>query len=81
METPPSETDHVQLAEAFLAASRDGDLDVLPDVPVPDVVRRVDRVLVPNDLADQAVSRCFHGLAVMSLRRVFCRLETTSLSM
>lgn len=36
-----------QVADAFLAASRDGDLDALLSVLAPDVVRRADRAALP----------------------------------
>ncbi|NOR02363.1 RNA polymerase subunit sigma [Mycolicibacterium fortuitum] len=38
--------EHLDVARTFLAASRDGDLDALLEILDPDVVRRVDRVLV-----------------------------------
>ncbi|MFV8263619.1 sigma-70 family RNA polymerase sigma factor [Mycolicibacterium peregrinum] len=38
--------EHLAVARAFLAASQEGDLDALLEVLDPDVVRRVDRVLV-----------------------------------
>lgn len=43
----PDLADQLRLTEAFLAASRDGDLRTLLDVLAPDVVRRADPVLVP----------------------------------
>lgn len=46
----PADRDHVRLAEAFLAASRDGDIATLLDVLAPDVVRRVDPILVPAEV-------------------------------
>lgn len=39
--------EHLKLAQAFLSASQHGDLAVLLEILAPDVVRRVDRVLVP----------------------------------
>ncbi|WP_406286680.1 sigma-70 family RNA polymerase sigma factor [Embleya sp. NBC_00896] len=42
---------HYTLVDAFLAASRGGDLDTLVELLAPDVVRRVDRVAVPADTA------------------------------
>ena len=50
--TPP-DRDHLRLAEAFLAASRDGDIATLLSVLAPDVVRRVDRLLVPAATAPE----------------------------
>lgn len=47
----PTDRTHLRLAEAFLAASRDGDIATLLDVLAPDVVRRVDPVLVPAGVA------------------------------
>lgn len=41
---------HVEIVEAFLAASRGGDIATLLDLLAPDVVRRVDRALVPADV-------------------------------
>jgi RNA polymerase sigma-70 factor (ECF subfamily) len=40
--------EHLRLVEAFLAASRNGDIPQLLDLLAPGVVRRVDRVLVPE---------------------------------
>ncbi|OBJ51042.1 sigma-70 family RNA polymerase sigma factor [Mycobacterium asiaticum] len=40
--------EHVKLVEAFLAASRGGDIDTLLRLLAPDAVRRVDRALVPD---------------------------------
>jgi RNA polymerase sigma factor (sigma-70 family) len=42
--------EHLKIVEAFLAASRGGDIGTLLDLLAPDVVRRVDRVLVPDDV-------------------------------
>lgn len=41
---------HVEIVEAFLAASRGGDIATLLNLLAPDVVRRVDRALVPDDV-------------------------------
>jgi RNA polymerase sigma factor (sigma-70 family) len=41
---------HLQIVEAFLAASSGGDIVSLLELLAPDVVRRVDRVLVPDDV-------------------------------
>jgi RNA polymerase sigma factor (sigma-70 family) len=41
---------HVEIVEAFLAASRGGDIDALLKLLAPDVVRTVDRMLVPEDV-------------------------------
>jgi RNA polymerase sigma-70 factor, ECF subfamily len=46
----PRTAKHVQIVEAFLAASRGGDIATLLDLLAPDVVRRVDRALVPDDV-------------------------------
>lgn len=40
--------EHVKLVEAFLTASRGGDIDTLLRLLAPDAVRRVDRALVPD---------------------------------
>lgn len=49
--TEPSPTaDHVRIVQAFLAASRGGDITTLLDLLAPNVVRRVDRELVPADV-------------------------------
>ncbi|WP_025736128.1 sigma-70 family RNA polymerase sigma factor [Mycobacterium genavense] len=42
---------HLEIAEAFLAASRGGDIAALLELLAPEVVRRVDRALVPADVA------------------------------
>jgi RNA polymerase sigma-70 factor (ECF subfamily) len=49
----PSDREHLRLAEAFLAASRDGDIATLLSVLAPGVVRRVDRILVPATVATE----------------------------
>jgi RNA polymerase sigma factor (sigma-70 family) len=41
---------HLQIVEAFLAASRGGDIATLLELLAPDVVRRVDAALVPHDV-------------------------------
>lgn len=41
---------HLKIVEAFLAASRGGDIASLLELLAPGVVRRVDRVLVPDDV-------------------------------
>jgi RNA polymerase sigma factor (sigma-70 family) len=47
----PSRTaEHLKIVEAFLDASRGGDIRMLLDLLAPDVVRRVDRELVPDDV-------------------------------
>jgi RNA polymerase sigma-70 factor, ECF subfamily len=49
--TDPRRTkEHLEIVEAFLTASRGGDIRTLLDLLAPDVVRRVDRVLVPGDV-------------------------------
>ena len=45
--------EHVKIVNAFLSASQGGDLPVLLDLLAPDVVRRVDRVLVPDHVASE----------------------------
>ena len=40
--------EHLKIAEAFLSASQRGNMSVLLELLAPDVVRRVDRVLVPD---------------------------------
>jgi RNA polymerase sigma factor (sigma-70 family) len=47
---PNRTAEHVKIVEAFLAASRGGDIRMLLDLLAPDVVRRVDSVLVPDDV-------------------------------
>jgi len=42
-----------RLAEAFLAASRGGDISALLELLTPAVVRRVDRELVPEDIVTE----------------------------
>jgi RNA polymerase sigma factor (sigma-70 family) len=46
-----STTEHLGIARAFLLASQRGDLASLMQLLAPDVVRRVDRVLVPDAIA------------------------------
>jgi RNA polymerase sigma-70 factor (ECF subfamily) len=41
---------HIEIVEAFLAASRGGDIATLLDLLAPGVVRRVDPALVPDDV-------------------------------
>jgi RNA polymerase sigma factor (sigma-70 family) len=43
---------HLQIVEAFLAASSGGDIVSLLELLAPDVVRRVDRVLVPDPISE-----------------------------
>lgn len=47
---PAATTQHAQIVAAFLAASRGGDISALLQLLAPDVVRRVDRILVPADV-------------------------------
>lgn len=47
---PSRVAQHLEVVEAFLAASRGGDIATLLKLLAPDVVRRVDRVLVPDDV-------------------------------
>jgi RNA polymerase sigma factor (sigma-70 family) len=47
---PKRMAEHLKIVEAFLAASRGGDIGTLLDLLAPDVVRTVDRVLVPGDV-------------------------------
>ncbi|KKC04187.1 RNA polymerase subunit sigma [Mycobacterium nebraskense] len=44
---------HLEIVEAFLVASRGGDIAGLLELLAPDVVRTVDRVLVPADVATE----------------------------
>ncbi|MCV7029301.1 sigma-70 family RNA polymerase sigma factor [Mycobacterium sherrisii] len=44
---------HLEIVEAFLAASRGGDIATLLDLLAPGVVRRVDPMLVPAGVPDQ----------------------------
>ena len=46
----PRTAKHVEIVQAFLAASRGGDMVTLLNLLAPDVVRRVDRALVPADV-------------------------------
>lgn len=46
-EQPRHRTEHLAVVSAFLAASRGGDIPALLELLAPDVVRRVDSVLVP----------------------------------
>jgi RNA polymerase sigma factor (sigma-70 family) len=47
---PRRADEHLKIVEAFLAASRGGDIATLLELLAPDVVRRVDRALVPDDV-------------------------------
>jgi RNA polymerase sigma factor (sigma-70 family) len=47
---PEQTAEHVKIVEAFLDASRGGDIRMLLDLLAPEVVRRVDRALVPDDV-------------------------------
>lgn len=47
---PRLTSEHLKIVEAFLAASRGGDIPTLLQLLAPDVVRRVDRILVPDDV-------------------------------
>jgi RNA polymerase sigma factor (sigma-70 family) len=47
---PRRAADHLDVVEAFLAASRGGDIARLLELLAPDVVRGVDRQLVPDDV-------------------------------
>ncbi|MEZ0351627.1 sigma-70 family RNA polymerase sigma factor [Mycobacterium sp. pR1184] len=51
---------HLEVVEAFLTASRGGDIATLLELLAPDVVRRVDRVLVP-DPGSEAVALQVRG--------------------
>jgi RNA polymerase sigma factor (sigma-70 family) len=50
---PRRVAEHVEIVEAFLTASRGGDIATLLNLLAPDVVRRVDRALVPDDVATE----------------------------
>lgn len=47
---PEPTAKHLEIVEAFLAASRGGDIAGLLELLAPDVVRTVDRALVPDDV-------------------------------
>jgi RNA polymerase sigma-70 factor (ECF subfamily) len=47
-EPKPDTTDHTLVVEAFLKASREGDLEALLEVLAPDVVRTADAVALPK---------------------------------
>jgi len=51
---PRQTREHVRIVEAFLAASRGGDITTLLELLAPDVVRKVDRSLVPRHFATEA---------------------------
>jgi RNA polymerase sigma factor (sigma-70 family) len=46
--------EHLRIVEAFLAASRGGDITTLLELLAPDVVRTVDRSLIPRHFATEA---------------------------
>jgi RNA polymerase sigma factor (sigma-70 family) len=50
---PTQTAEHLEIVEAFLAASRGGDIGTLLKLLAPNVVRTVDRVLVPEDVATE----------------------------
>jgi len=60
---------HAAVVEAFLAATRGGDLDALVELLAPDVVRRADRHAVPADVAGDVRG----ARAVAEETRVFSR--------
>jgi RNA polymerase sigma factor (sigma-70 family) len=47
---PSRAAEHLEVVEAFLAASRGGDIATLLELLAPDVLRRVDPALVPDDV-------------------------------
>lgn len=47
---PTRTTEHLKIVDAFLDASRGGDIHTLLELLAPGVVRRVDRELVPDDV-------------------------------
>lgn len=49
-EAPRRTAEHRKVVEAFLDASRGGDIRMLLHLLAPEVVRRVDRILVPDDV-------------------------------
>ncbi len=51
---PRQSREHLRIVEAFLAASRGGDITTLLELLAPDVVRTVDPSLVPRHVATQA---------------------------
>ena len=50
---PRRAAEHLQVVEAFLAASQGGDIARLVELLAPDVVRRVDRTLVPDEVSTE----------------------------
>ncbi|MCV7384647.1 sigma-70 family RNA polymerase sigma factor [Mycolicibacter longobardus] len=52
-EQPRRRAEHLEIVTAFLAASRGGDIPALLALLAPDVVRRVDPVLIPADVPTQ----------------------------
>ncbi len=50
---PQHTAEHAKIVQAFLNASRGGDIPTLVELLAPDVVRRVDRTLVPDDVATE----------------------------
>jgi len=49
---PRRAAEHLEIVEAFLAASRGGDIATLLELLAPDVVRRVDPTLVPGPVSE-----------------------------
>jgi RNA polymerase sigma factor (sigma-70 family) len=52
---PARAAEHLEVVEAFLAASRGGDIARLLELLAPDVVRRVDPALVPADVPTEVL--------------------------
>ncbi len=71
---PLDQADHHAVVEAFLVASRGGDLDALLDLLAPDVVRRADRFAVPSGIATEVRG----ARAVANETRVFAGRARTA---
>jgi RNA polymerase sigma-70 factor (ECF subfamily) len=50
---PRLSAEHLRIAKAFLSACQGGDLPTLLELLAPDVVRRADRVLLPDDVVSE----------------------------
>ena len=65
--------EHLKIVEAFLAASRGGDIATLLELLAPDVVRRVDRALVPGAVSEAVPTELRGARKVAEETRLFAQ--------